>query len=129
MSRITSMKVAVTTDGSGVASVVSDMPALGRILQMRYTPDGTNPLATGADLTVTLNESGVNVVTKADIGTSAFTLAPRQPVQNSTDGSAALYAAGGTAQVDFVYSGGERLKVAIAQGGSAKSGVFEFLIG
>lgn len=129
MKCLTSIKVAVTTDSSGNASVLSDFPAMGRILQIRYTPDGTTPLDTGADLTVTLNESGVGVVTKANIGISALTLAPRQPVHLSTDGSAALYAAAGTAVLDFIYAAGERLKVAIAQGGDTKSGVLEFLIG
>lgn len=129
MTKPTSIKVEVTTDAAGNASVVSDLTALGRVLQMRYIPDGADPLDTGADLTVTLNESGVNVLTKVNIGTSAFTAVPRQQVHNAVDGSDALYADAGEPVLDFIYSAGERLKVDIASGGDTLSGVFEFLVG
>lgn len=129
MSKITSVKVAVTTDASGAASEVAPYPVNGRVLQMRYTPDPTDPLDTGADLTVTLNESGVAVLTKANIGVAAFTSVPRQQVHKASDGSNAVYAAAGEPLLDYVYCGGERLKVAIAQGGNAKKGTFEFLVG
>lgn len=124
-----SVKLEVTTDGTGAADVASGMVVSGRVLQMRYTPDGSVPLDTGADITVTGKQSGVGVLTKANIGTAAFTAAPRQPTHLASDGSAALYAAAGTGVLDFVYLYGEQLRIVVAQGGAAKKGTFEFLIG
>lgn len=126
---ITPVRITLTTDAGGAADVTSELAVNGRVLQMRYTPDGTNPLDTNADIAVTGKQSGTAIVTKANIGTSAFTLAPRQPTHKTADGSAALYAAAGEAVNDFVYLAGERIRVVVAQGGAAKSGVLEFLIG
>lgn len=44
-------------------------------------------------------------------------------------GAALLYAAGGTAQVDYVFLADERVKIAIAQGGNVKSGTFYVTVG
>jgi hypothetical protein len=84
--------VAVTTSSGGAATSYSPV-VRGRVLQIVYVPDGTAPLDTGADLTVTGEDSAVPIVTKANIGTSAFTLAPRQPTHATGDGAASLYAA------------------------------------
>lgn len=127
--QITSVKISVTTDGAGAADESSQHPVNGRVLELRYTPDGTSPLDTSADITVTGRQSGRAIVTKANIGTTAFSLAPRQPTHKVSDGSAALYAAAGEGVHDFVYLAGERIRVVVAQGAAAKSGVFEFLIG
>lgn len=121
--------LSVTTDGAGAATVYSDKPVTGCVLQVTYVPDGTSPLDTGADLTITGEASGVAVVTKANIGTAAFTLAPRQPTHGAADGAAALYAAGGAAVNDCVALAAERIKLVIAQGAATKSGVFHVYVG
>lgn len=126
---ISRVDIPVTTDGSGNATVLSTDEVTGRVLQMRYTPDGTSPLDTGADITVTTDITGVNILTKANIGTSAFTSAPRQPTHSSVDGSASLYAAAGAAVNDYIWLAAEHIKVVVAQGVASKKGVFTFYIG
>jgi hypothetical protein len=122
------LTLTLTVDASGDATVYSAQPVNGRVLQLRYVPDGTNPLATGADLTITGESTGVAVATLVNIGTSAFTTVPRQAT-HGVDGSASLYAAGGEPVEDPVYVAGERLKVVVAQGGNAKTGTLHVLIG
>ena len=111
----------LTVDASGAATVYSDRLATGVIAQIRYVPDGTNPLATGADLTITAETSGLPIATLTDIGTSATGWAPRQAT-HSTAGAAALYASAGTAVNDRIAIAGERIKVVVAQGGVSKTG-------
>ncbi len=111
----------LTVDASGNATVYSDRLATGVVAQIRYVPDGTSPLDTGADLTITGEVSGLPIATLTNIGTSATGWAPRQAT-HSTAGAAALYAAAGTAVNDRIAIAGERIKVAVAQGGVSKTG-------
>ena len=121
------VSVPVTTDASGDATAYSE-EVTGRVLQMRYVPDGTSPLDTGADIVVTGDVSGAEILTQADIGTSAFTAAPRQATHNAVDGTAANYAA--TFPVnDYVWVAQERIKVVVANGGNTLSGTFVFYVG
>lgn len=117
------IKVAITTDSSGDFSSSVTVPTNGgRLVQYRYVPGGggTN-LDTGADLTVTGATSGISYIAQTDIGTSAFTKAPRQPTHD-TAGSASLYAAGGEPVEGYIFVGGEPLSIVVAQGGDTKSG-------
>jgi hypothetical protein len=121
---ITNFRLDVTTDASGNATAFSQGGVKGEVLQIRYTPDGTNPLATGSTATFTGEESGIGVLNKANLGTSAVTFAPRQPTHLNSDGSAALYAAAGTGVLGKIVLAGERLKLVIASGGNTLSGSF-----
>ena len=118
----------LTVDASGNATVYSSQPAHGEIYQIRYVPDGSNPLATGADLAITAEGSGLAIATLTDIGTSAVQWAPRQAT-HSTAGVASLYAAAGTAVNDRIGIVAERIKVAVAQGGVSKTGVLYIWVG
>lgn len=120
-------EVALLTDGSGDQTAYTEVTT-GRVVQVRYVPDGSSPLDTGADLTITGEKSGVNILTRANIGTSAFTAAPRQPTHSSTDGVASLYAAGGAAVNGDVVVAEERIKVVVAQGGAAKAGTLHIYV-
>lgn len=121
------IKVSVTTDASGdFASTIQ--PRDGRLLQYRYVPDASTPLATGADLDVVGGTTGFVYVNQDDIGTSAFTKAPRQPT-HAADGTASLYASTGEPVEDHMYVAGEPLDVTVAQGGNALSGVIYFWFG
>jgi hypothetical protein len=120
------IKVDVLTDGSGNFSYTT-MPVTGVIEHVRYTPDASAPLDTGADLDIVGGRSGIVVANHDDIGTSAFTRAYRQATHGVT-GAAALYAAGGTAVNDKIAIAGEVLTLTIAQGGAAKAGVFEIVL-
>ena len=117
----------LTVNASGAATVNSGRVS-GRVLQLRYVPDATNPLDTGADLTITGEDTGVAISTLTNIGTSALTSVPRQASHGVT-GAAALYAAGGSGVLEPVYLAGERIKVIVAQGGVSMTGTLHILIG
>jgi hypothetical protein len=103
-------------------------PVDGHIWQMRYIPDATTPLDTGADFTVTLEGTGVAVYSESNIGTSAFTKAPRQAT-HTTAGVAAVFAAAGEAVLEPVQVSRERIKLVVAQGGASKLGKLHFWVG
>src|ERR1017187_8214174 len=87
---ITNYLVSVTTNASGAFTGYTPMPVSGRLEHIRYVPNASTPLDTGADVTVTGESSGIAVTTLTDIGTSAFTTAPRQAIHGAT-GSAITY--------------------------------------
>lgn len=120
-------EIAVLTDASGDFEGFTPVVS-GRVLQVRYIPDGTSPLATGADLDITGEGSGVVVAGHDDIGTAAFTRAYRQATHGA-DGSASLYAATGEPVESAVVVAQERVKLVIANGGAAKAGVFHVYVG
>lgn len=117
----------LTVSAGGAATVYTPEPVNGRVLQLRYVPDGTSPLDTGADLTVTGEVTGVAIATLTDIGTSAFTKVPRQATHGVT-GTALVYAST-DAVAEPVYLAGERIKVVVAQGGTSKIGTLYVTVG
>lgn len=119
--------VSVTTDSSGDATRYT-APATGFVRAIRYVPHGTTPLDTNADVTVTGNTSGIGVYTKANIGTSAFTVQPRAACASAVDGAALTY--DGTRVVnDLIPVADEAIKVVVAQGADTKSGTFYIYVG
>lgn len=121
---ITRHTVSITTDASGNA-VVNDcdeaLPLNGLLLSISYKPDGSVPLATGADLVVTEYISGLAVYAQNDIGTTAFTKLPRKAICSSADG------VDSTTNFDMLPVVG-RLIFTIASGGNAKKGTFYLMI-
>ncbi len=120
--------LALTVNASGAATVYSTLPVTGRVLQLSYVPDVTTPLDTGADLTITGESSAVAIATLSNIGTSAFSVLPRQAT-HTVAGAAALYAAAGLPVLEPVYLAGERIKVVVAQGGVSMTGALHVFIG
>jgi hypothetical protein len=118
-------KLTVTTAADGTATAYFPKTS-GEIHSIQYVKDGTTPFADGVDFTITSEATGENIWTEANVNASAVRY-PRAPV-HSQAGVAALYAAGGTAVQDRIAVGGDRVKVAIAQGGNAKVGAFHLLI-
>lgn len=118
--------VDLTTDGSGAATGYTPV-VRGAVLNVIYAKDGTTPFADGVDFTITTEDTAQNVWVESNVNASK-TVAPRQAT-HGTDGAASLYAAGGTAVQDKVFAAYERVKVVIAQGGSAKLGRFIVLVG
>lgn len=118
--------VAITTaaDGSftGYTAVVN-----GRVLQIRLVVPGSGGLEATTDITITDENTGGSVLTLTDQNGSG-TWAPRQPT-HSQAGAAALYAAGGTAVNDHVVVAESRIKIVVAQGGSAKTGTLYVTVG
>ena len=120
---VKSYAVAITTTSGGAATGYTPVVS-GLIRSIAYVPDGTNPLDTGADIVVTGNTSGMAILTKANIGTSAVQWHPRAGTAAVADGSALLYAAAGQAVCDLIPVGNEAVKIVVAQGGNALSGTF-----
>lgn len=112
--------VSITTDASGDASVKAQ-GAMGIFLQMRYVPDGSSPLATGANLAITEDKSGYNLLTMAAIGTSAFERVSRQTVANADDGVE-------TTTLDYIVLADDAT-VTIDSGGNSLSGTFYLYFG
>jgi hypothetical protein len=119
-------KVSLTTASDG--TVIGYTPRIaGKIHSVLYVKDGgANPFANGVDFAITAEATGENIWTEADVNASKACY-PRAPT-HSQAGVAALYAAGGTAVQAPVAIGGDRVKISIAQGGSAKVGAFHVLV-
>jgi|SRR6185436_20703680 len=117
----------LTVNASGAATVYTSKVVSGPVLQLRYIPDATTPLDTGADLTITGEESGVAIATLSNIGTSAFTKLPRQATHGVT-GTALVYAST-DAVAEPVVVAGERIKVVVAQGGVSMTGALHVFVG
>lgn len=119
--------VALAVNASGDQTTYTDV-VNGSVIAIYYVPDGTNPLATGADLTITGETTGIPIITITNIGTTAVNFAPRQAVCGIT-GAASLYAAGGTAVQDRIAIANERIKIVVAQGGVSKFGTLYVVVG
>jgi hypothetical protein len=118
-------KVTVTTAADG--TVTAYTPRLsGKIQQIEYVKDGVNPYAAGVDFTITGEATGIGLWTQSDVNASAV-VAPRLPTHSQL-GVAALYAAGGTGVLTPIALANDRVKIALAQGGNAKVGVFHVLV-
>jgi hypothetical protein len=117
-------KVSVTTASDGTATAFSPRLA-GKIHSIQYVKDLANAFADGVDFTVTAEQTGENVWTESNVNASAVRY-PRAPT-HSQAGVAALFAASGTA-VQEPIGVVDRLKIVIAQGGSAKVGVIHILV-
>lgn len=119
--------ITAAVNASGDATAYTTDPITGRIINIIYVPDGSNPYDNTADFVFTGDITGVAVLTKTNVS-GAFTSAPRQAT-HGTDGAASLYAAAGTAVNDHIYLANERLKLVVAQGGNAKTGSFIVIVG
>lgn len=118
-------KVTVTTAADGTVTAYSPRIS-GEIYQIEYVKDGSNGYAAGVDFTITGEATGIGLWTQSDVNASAV-VAPRQPTHSQV-GVASLYAAGGTAVQARVALANDRVKIALAQGGNAKVGVFHILV-
>ena len=115
-----SAKADITTDSSGAATVYIQ-PGVGRglngfLIALKYTP-GT--IATGATLTITGEDSGIPIMTKANAGTSTVFYYPRAFPNAVADGAA------GTVPALPIPIKNERIKVVVASGGSGGVGSIE----
>jgi len=119
------IKLTVTTASDGTVTAYSPRVA-GKVHSLHYVKDATNAYADGVDFTITAEATGETVWTESNVNASAVRY-PRAAT-HSTVGVASLYAAGGTAVQDKVALASDRIKIAIAQGGSAKVGAFHILV-
>lgn len=118
-------KVTVTTAADGSATAYT--PRLsGELHAIQYVPHGSTPFDNTADFTITSEATGESLLTRTNV-TAAVNARPRVPV-SAADGTASLYASGGTAVQDKVALANDRVKIVIAQGGNAKVGYFHVLV-
>lgn len=118
-----SPKADIVTDASGNATVYLahglNRKPNGFLVCLKYTP-GT--IATGADLTITGEDSGIPIMTKANAGTSTVFYYPRALLNAVADGAES------TNPSEFIPIKDERIKVVIAQGGSGGIGSIEAIL-
>lgn len=115
-------KITVTTAADGSATAYS--PRLsGKVHSIHYVK---GDFANGVDFAVTAEATGENLWTESDVNASAVRY-PRAATHTQA-GAAALYAAGGTGILDKPGLANDRVKIVVAQGGSAKTGAFHILI-
>lgn len=119
---------AVSIDVASGSGTGFTPPVSGHVLAIRYVPDATAPYATGFDATITAEVSGLPIITVTDGGTSALSLYPRAATV-SVANAAAVYADGGEAVNAPIPVAGERVKIVIAEGGTAKTGLFHVYVG
>ena len=124
MSFCRKVSAAFTTTAGGAATVYTDDVVTGRILSVRYEYADAD---TGADITITTEDTGQAVLTLTNAGTSTVQKQPRQATHDVT-GGAETYDA--TEPVnDYIWAVNERLKVVVAQGGNTKTGTLVFIVG
>src|SRR5688572_29633620 len=114
----TTGRVTITTDASGDATVYLGSVLRGYLVALFYRP-GT--LATGADLTITGETSGVPILSKSNLGTENSFLYPRALPTNANSLTGPL----GTVPAERIPLVKERIKVVVAQGGNALTGSIE----
>lgn len=114
--KFTFTAVTVTATGTGYSPYFS-----GRIESIQYIKDGSAAYSDGVDATITSDVTGAAIVTLTDMNASTI-VRPRAATHTSA-GAAASY--DGTRPVlDKVALSRDRVKVAIADGGNAKTGTF-----
>lgn len=115
-------KVSVTTAADGSAIVYTPF-LTGEVHSIHYVK---GDFANGVDLAVTSEKTGENIWTEADVNASAVRY-PRAPTHTQA-GVASLYAAGGAPVQSRIGLAADRLKIAVSQGGNAKTGTFHILV-
>jgi hypothetical protein len=118
-------KVTVTTASDGTVTAYTPRIS-GKLHSLHYVPDGTVPYTNTVDMTITAEATGEALVSRTNVA-AAFVTYPRAPTA-AADGTASLYAAAGTAIQDKPGLANDRVKIVLAQGGAAKTGVFHVLI-
>jgi len=106
----------ITTAADGSATVYIGSTIRGLLIALKYSP-GT--LATGADLTITGETSGIPILTVTNAGTSDVFYYPRALANAVADAVAE------SASSEFIPIIGERIQVVVAQGGNATTGTIE----
>lgn len=115
-------RLSITTDGSGDA-IAYTPHVRGRVLSVVYTK---TDFANGVDITVTVEATGQPVLALTDANASGV-WHPRQQVHGPT-GTALTF--NGTQTINEpVFVADDRVKVVVAQGGAAKVGTIDIIIG
>ena len=115
----------ITTDASGNATDYTPS-VTGKLHAIHYIKNGTTPYSNGVDFTITNETTGETLWAQLNVN-ATVSVRPRAATHDST-GTAALYAAGGVAVLDYFALARHRIKIVIAQGGNTLVGSFVFVI-
>lgn len=108
--------------GEGYTPVVT-----GRVLEVGYAPS-TTVFTSTFDLAVVGEDSGKNILTKADIGLSAAAFCPTQPVHTQAGVALDLTTGGGAPAFGPIVVANERVKITVTSGGDSKEGSFVVVV-
>lgn len=117
-------EISLVTDGAGACTAYSAYPVSGEIkavVYVRGTLDNTT-----TDITITGEKSGISILALTNVTTDGQ-YAPRMATHGIT-GTAALYAAAGTAVLACIPVALERIQVVVAQGGASKTGTLHVYV-
>ena len=116
--------IAVAADGSGegFTPVVN-----GRVLAISYIKPSAGGYADTVDFDITTEDSAV-VIWDEDNVTASKAVFPRAGT-HTTAGVAAVYAAAGEPVLDYIPICNERIKIAVANGGTSGTGAFHVIVG
>jgi len=109
--------VTVTTDAAGDAEEYS-VVVNGRVLEIVYTK---SDFAAGVDFTITTESTAQNLWVEADVNASKV-CRPRPLCQDAAGADLA-------AEYSPVVVAEERIKIVVANGGNAKNGTFQIVVG
>lgn len=125
MSKTRRHVVSVTTASDGSATAYSPYIS-GKIRSIQYVKPGSGSYTDGVDFTITAEATGETLWTEANVNATKYCY-PRAAT-HSTAGVAALYASGGTAVLDQIALGRDRVKIVLASGGNATTGAFHIVV-
>lgn len=115
----------VTTDGSGDASIIlplagSTSGRVGFIHSIIYTKPGSNAYSDGVVITVTTEETGIDVWSETLTTNASKTVTPSMPIHDSTgaEGSSS----------DYIPLASDGVTITVASGGAAKDGSFVIIV-
>jgi|TARA_Y100000310_G_scaffold345430_1_gene464866 hypothetical protein len=108
----------VTATGGGATGYTP--VASGKIDSVEYVKDGTTPMASTSDLTITKESTGEAIGTMTNANADTL-ISPRKATVD-TAGAAAVFATGGAPVLDQVSLANDRVKIVVAQGGNTKNG-------
>lgn len=118
-------EVSVTTVAAGTGTGYTPV-IRGRITNVIYVKDATNPYDNGVTFAMTLEKTGQTVWAEAAVNASK-TVAPRQATHD-TAGAASLHAAGGEPVEDYIVAADDRVQIAVSAGGNTKTGKFYVVV-
>ncbi|MGE0653086.1 MAG: hypothetical protein AB7P12_15255 [Alphaproteobacteria bacterium] len=118
-------KVRITTAADGSATAYTPRIA-GKLHSIHYIADGANAYPNTVDITITSEATTEALLSRSNVS-AGFVAYPRVAT-SAPDGTASLYADGGTAIRDKPALASDRIKIVLAQGGNAKVGDFHFLV-
>lgn len=108
----------VTATGGGATAYSPTVT--GRIGAIVYTKDGSVPLASTADITITAEATGETVWSEANVNATK-SVRPVAPATTTTGAASSL-------TETPIWVSNDRVKIVVAQGGNTKSGSFQIVM-